>query len=48
MAHYNLALAYIFLSRDRWAAEEQIKKLQDLGEWKRAKRLKGVISTELD
>ena len=46
--HYNLGLAYIFLSKDRWAAEEQIEKLQDLGEWKSATRLKGMISTELD
>ena len=47
-AHYKLGLVFINLSRDRWAANEQIKKLQDLGAWKSATRLKGMILTELD
>ena len=47
-AHYNLGLIYIFRSKDRWAAEEQASELRDLGEWKLATRLSGMISTELD
>ena len=47
-AHYNLGLIYIFRSKDRWAAEEQASELRDIGEWKLATRLSGMISTELD
>ncbi len=47
-SHYDLGEIYILRTRDRSAAEEQIEKLQDLGEWKLATRLKGMISTELD